>query len=137
MGVRAVVEPGGGPHTERHRAPDALHTADQALPITRRRVPKRHEVLNLADSLFGEESGDEHIRVGKVELSRPGGDRSRECKEATLTGVQQGAEDARRVESGAAEPIDGPVRPDEGDAMEIPDEAVVGDRQVLTGRALD
>ena len=67
---------------------------------------------------------------GKVELSRPGGDRSRERKEAALIGVQEGAEDARRVEGGAAEPIDGPVRPDQGDAVEIPDEAVVGDRQV-------
>jgi hypothetical protein len=43
------------------------------LPIARRRVAQWHEILNLANSLFGEESGDEHIRVGKVELSRPGG----------------------------------------------------------------
>ena len=132
VGLRAVVEPGGRPHTERHRAPYALHAADQALRITGRRVPQRHEVLNLADSLFGEESGDEHIRVGKVELPRPGGDRRRESKEASLTGVEEGAEDTRRVEGRAAKPIDGPVGPDEGHAVKIPHEAVVSDRQVLT-----
>ena len=128
MAVRAVVEPRGGADTERHRAPDALNPADQTLPATRRRVPYGHEVLNLAHSVIGEESRDEHIRVGKVELSCPGGNAGLECKEAAFPGVQQRAEDARRVEGGTAEPIDGPVRPDKGDAMEISDEAVLGDR---------
>src|SRR6202035_4817483 len=84
------------------------------------------------DSLFGEESGDEHIGVGKVELSRPGGDRSREGKEASLTGVEERAEDARRVEGRAAKPINGPVGPDEGHAVQIPHQAMVGDRQAVT-----
>ncbi len=39
MGVGAVVEPGCGPHAEGHRAPYALHPADQALWTTCRRVP--------------------------------------------------------------------------------------------------
>ena len=51
-----------------------------------------------------------------------------------MTGVQERAEDARRVEGGTAEPIDGPVRSDEGDAMQVPDESVFGDRQILIGQ---
>ena len=68
-------------------------------------------------------------------LGAPGGNGSRECKHATLIGVEEGTEDARRVESRGAKPIDGPVGPDERDAVEIPDEPVVGDRQVLSDQS--
>jgi hypothetical protein len=48
-----------------------------------------------------------------------------------VVGVEDAAEDARRVERRAAVPIDRAGGADQRDGVEIADEPVLGDRQIL------
>ncbi len=53
-----------------------------------------------------------------------------------MVGVQDRAEDARRVEARAAVPVDRPVGADERDRVQVADQPVLGDGQVLLGLQL-
>ena len=92
----------------------------------------RHEVLDLADACRREETGDEDVRVREVELfRRPVVQRRSDPVEAAAVLVEDRAEHARRVEARAAVPVDPSVRADQRDAVQIADDAVLGDRQVI------
>jgi hypothetical protein len=45
--------------------------------------------------------------------------------------VQQGAEDAGRVEAGGAEPVDGAVGADQRRRLQVSDQTVIGNQRVL------
>jgi hypothetical protein len=49
---------------------------------------------------------------------------------APAAGVEDRCEDARRVEAGAAVPVDRAISPDQSDAMQVSDQTVVGDRKI-------
>jgi hypothetical protein len=109
VAVDAVVEARLAGEPEAHRAPDGDDAADQTLPL----LADAHEVLHLGDALGGEEAGDEDVRVREVELLRRRLPDRRQAEGAAALGVEDGREDAGRVEVGPAEPVDRPVRADE------------------------
>ena len=49
---------------------------------------------------------------------------------APAAGVEDRCEDARRVEAWAAVPVDRAISPDQSNAMQVPDQTVVGDRKI-------
>lgn len=49
---------------------------------------------------------------------------------APAAGVENRCEDARRVEAGAALPVDRAISPDQSNAMQVSDQTVVGDRKI-------
>ena len=96
---------------EPHPPAHAQHAANQPVPVrSAHEFPDRHEILDLADAMRGEEPGDQHVGVREVQLlvlplavGRP----QREV--AAAFGVEQRGEHARRVEPRGAVPVDRPV----------------------------
>jgi hypothetical protein len=131
--VTGVVEAGLQVHLEAHLATHAHDTPDDALPVGPIEVlADGHEVLYLADSVLREEPGDQDVGVREVELLRRAvGVERCDPPVAALRLVEDRAEHARRVEPGAAVPVDGPFRAHEGDRVQVPDQSVLGDRQVV------
>ena len=135
MVVACVVEAGLQLRAEPHLAAHAERTANQPMPVLRSAGLDRHEVLHLGDAVRRQEAGDQHVRIREVELLRRTvlDDRRDAVVAAALT-VEDRAEHARRVEARAAVPVDPSVRADERDAVQIADDAVLGDRQVIRQR---
>jgi hypothetical protein len=126
----AVVEAGLDLDPEAHVAPDAEHAPDEPLPRRSRRR-HRHEVLDLPDARLRQEPGDQDVRVREVELLyRRGTPHRCDPVVAAPVAVEDRAEDARRVEPGAAVPVDRPVGADERDRPQVADHPVLGNRQV-------
>ena len=126
----AVVEPGPALEHERHLAAHRDHPAQELAAVLRVAVD-RHEVLHLAHAVGRQEARDEDVRVREVELLRGVlGVRRRDPVEAALFGVEDRREDARGVESLGAVPVDRPVGADQGNGVEIADDAVLGDGKV-------
>src|SRR6266545_2882333 len=136
--VPGVVEPGLQVDAEANRSADTHETPDQLVAVTlRARSCDGHESLELPHAPRREETRYEDIRVREVELlRRPILLAWRNPVVPSFLLVEDRREDARRVEGGAAVPIDRPVCPDEGHRVEIPDDPVVADRQVVLHVAL-
>ena len=136
-GVRLapVIEPRRNRHAELHGAAHAGDpTDDPRAMVGIVRARDRHEVLDLGDAVLAQEAGDEHVGVGEVELPR--GDLSVDGFHGPGTaaaGVEQRTEHTRRVEPRTAEPVDPPVDSHDGRGTQVPDDTVVGDRQIVTG----
>jgi hypothetical protein len=96
------------------------------------RLGDRHEALHLAYALLAQEARDEDVRVREVELPRRPvlGDRC-DAIVAALLLVEDRGEDARRVERGAAVPVDVPIGARERDRVQVAHDPVLGDRQVV------
>jgi hypothetical protein len=137
MPVAPVVEARLDLDAEGQLASHAEHTPDQPVPEhAAGRVVDRHEVLHLADAALGEEAGDQDIGVREVELlGRPAVCRRGDPVVAAATPVEDRAEHARRVEVGAAVPVDRPVRADQRGRVQVADDPVLGDRQIARERA--
>ena len=150
-----VVERRRALHAQAKRAPHAEHATDQAVPLPFGRTRlDRHEVLHLADAVGVEEARDQDVRVREVQLLvvapplaiRAGDDASQhrclrahdldrcDAEEAAAVCVEQGGEDARRVEARAAVPVDRAVDGHQRDRVQITDDAVLGDRRVAHAR---
>src|SRR5262249_50036533 len=89
-----------------------------------------------ADAIRRQEARHEDVRVRQVKLPAPrvgadGGD----AAETAAPVVEDGSEDAGRVEVGQAEPVDRAVEPDEGRGVEVADDRVVLDGQIAHVRA--
>lgn len=131
MRFGAVAEARGDPCPEREGSADADHSPDQPVPgRLARLVDHGHEVLDLRHPVRGEEARDQHVRVGEVELPGAGRDLGGQLERPAPLGVEDGPEDAGRIEARAAVPVDGAVRADQGGRTEIADQAVLGDRYV-------
>jgi hypothetical protein len=120
-----VVEARRDVDGEVHLPAHGEHAADQAMAL------RRHEVMHLPDSVSHQEPRHEDVSIGQVELLRApavpfGGD----SEAAPAVGVEDGPEHARRVEAGAAVPVDRAVGADERDRVQVADQAVLRDRQV-------
>ena len=61
----SVVEPGRDVDREPHPTPDTAHHPNQPVRVGGRFACDRHEVDHLADRGVGEETGDQHRRVGR------------------------------------------------------------------------
>ena len=128
--LAAVVEARPALELELHLAAYRDHLADEPAHVVRVAVDG-HEVVHLADAVRRQEPGDEHVRVGEVELAhRVAVVHRRDPVEAALLGVEDRREHAGRVEARTAEPVDRAVGADERHAVEVADHAVLGDGQV-------
>src|SRR5262249_20349018 len=75
----------------------------------------------------------EHVGVGEIELLVRGAPEERCDLEAAATlGVDEGRENRRGIEGRQAEEIDGSVHADQGDRVEVADDAVLPDGCVTT-----
>ena len=127
----AVVEPRLDLDREPHDAPHDADVAYQPVPVGRRPVHDRHEVVHLAHPVRGQEPGDQDRRVGQVQL--PGHvvvPVRRDLVEAAPVGVQQRREHAGRVEPGNAEPVERAVAGHQRRRLQVADQPVVGDVRV-------
>ena len=98
--LAAVVEARLDLDAEAHLAAHADHPPDEPVPVRSRAVVDRHEVLDLADAVLVEEARDQDVRVREVELlRRPALGRRARSEVAAALGVEDRAEDARRVEA--------------------------------------
>jgi hypothetical protein len=131
-----IVEARGDVDDEAHLPAHGEHPADYPVAVHRLAGTGRgHEVLHLPHSVRHQESRDQDVGVGEVELLRaPALAVGRDTEQAPVVGVEDRREDARRVEARAAVPVDRPVGPDERDGVQVADQAVLGDRQVARPR---
>jgi hypothetical protein len=93
-----------------------------------------HEVRDLGDPFRVEEAGEQHVRVGEIELfaRRPVED-GRDLEAASPLGIEKSGEDGGGVELGEAEEVDGGVHPHQRHRVQIPDEPVLGQGCVAIG----
>jgi hypothetical protein len=127
----AVVEPGLQVQHELHGSARHPQLPHQPVPVGGLTLDDRHEVLHLADAVGGHEPGDEHRVVREVQLLGNVVVAVRSDPEvATLVGIQQGREHARRIEPRAAEPVHCAVGGDQGSGLQITYESVGGDVRI-------
>src|SRR5215469_3233293 len=137
MRLPGVVEPGSDLGPEGDRSAYAHCAPDQAVPAGLAGVASdRHEVLDFANALVGEEPGDQHVGVGEVELLGLRGRVGGQFERPAPVRIEDRGEHAGGVEARAAVPVDGAVRANQGDAMQVANQSVVGDRQVASARLL-
>ena len=135
--VAAVVEPGLAVHLELHRAAHHLHHADQAVGVGRLGAGDRHEVEHLTDTVGAEEPGDQDAGARQVQLRADMvGAHRRDPEVSALVLVQQRREDARRVETRRAEPVDRTVVSHQRGSLQIADQAMCLNRRVTTHKRL-
>ena len=86
---------------------------------------KGHRIDDPRDAALGVEGRLQHVCSGQVaRLGAIGDGRTqREC--ATPVRVEQGRENAGRVEIRQAQPVDGPICGDQGDGAPVPDRSVI------------
>jgi hypothetical protein len=130
-GARIVVAR-GGVDDETHPTAHNNDSAGDAMGMCGRTAPRHgHEVLHLPDAIGHQEACDEDVGVGEVELlGGPAVAVGRDPEQTPVGGVEDRREDARRVESRGAVPIDRPVGADERDGVQVADQAMLGDRKV-------
>ena len=127
--VAGIVERGQAVRPEVELTADAVHPPHEPLLIA-----DRHEVDEFGDPRRTQKTGDEHVRVGPVELLGVDALPGRPDLETPAFGVVQNrAEHARRVEVRQAEPVERAVLADEGGGPQVADDAVVFDRLVGHG----
>src|SRR5690349_2086504 len=118
--LAAVIEPRLDLRLEQHRPPNADETANQRMRRVRPRVRDRHEVLDLADSLGAEETSDQDVRVREVQLlAGPTRARWRDLPAAPVPPIEDGTEDARRIEVRTAVPVDRALHPHKCRRMQV------------------
>src|SRR5690348_16137672 len=102
-------------HAKRNRAADRLgepnHLSGWLLRLAACFAADRHEVDRLRHPLIGEKSRDQDIRIGEVELADRALDGRRHRPEPALSIVEDRREDAGRIESRQAAPVDRAIFP--------------------------
>ena len=122
-----VVEGGTALQAKGQPAADDADPPDQ-LVRHRADATDRHVILDLAHAVVVQEAGDEDVGVRPVELLVPEVVAGRgDAEAAALSVVQDGGEDAGRIEVRQAEPVDGAVHPHQRRRAQVADDAVVLD----------
>src|ERR1044071_4866644 len=113
MLIAGVIERRLADHAERERATDHAHTPNQLMfTVPGGRLVDGHKIGYFADPVRRQETGNENVGVRPIELLvRDVVSAGADLKAAGFLVVEQGAEDAGRVEGWKAEPVDGAVHP--------------------------
>jgi hypothetical protein len=118
--ITPIVETRLAIKPEPHRAAHDPHHPDQAVSVSGRGTGDRHEVDDLAHTVGTQEAGEQDRCSGKVQLLRHiAGALRDDLKVTALLPVEQGGEDAGRVETRSAEPVDRAVRRDQRRGLQI------------------
>ena len=120
-----VVERRAAADRDRQASADHPHAADQ---LVARRVGDGHEVVHLGHAVGVQESGDQNVGLGPVELLVSHALQGRrELKPPALGVVEDRREHAGAVEPRQAEPVDRPVQADQGGRLQVAEQGVVLD----------
>src|SRR4029077_635345 len=121
-----IIEGRMAPHPKGHRPSRDSDAPNQLiLPGRFARQTYRHEIFKFADTVRREKAGEQHVGSRPIELLRPDTILAgRVLEPASLLVVQDGGEDARRIERWDAEPLDGAADADEGRRPHVADDAV-------------
>ena len=131
VGRTGVVEAGCAPDPIPDLAPNGLDPAHDAARVLA--GVHRHEVGDLPHALGGQESGEQEVGVGQVQLLVPRLIEVGRDREATaLVGVEQAREHRGRIEVGQTEEVDRPVERHQRGRLEVADDGVRLDRGVPT-----
>jgi hypothetical protein len=132
VGRAAIVEARLAFDNERHLPPDHTHYSHQPMPVGRpARLGDGHEVQQLPDSVWTHEPGQQDRALRQIELAGDVALVSRSDPEvAALLAVEQRREDARRVESRQAQPIDLALGTDQRCRMQVADQTMISDRRI-------
>ena len=92
-----------------------------------------HEIGDFGDAIFGEETGEQHVGVGHVELLVAGIPEQADAslKLPPFAPVQQRGKNGRGIEVGEAHEIDGPIDAHQGDGVQIANNTIIGDGLVM------
>jgi hypothetical protein len=127
----AVVEAGLQLQLELHTAAGDPQLAHQPVPVGWLALDDGHEVRHLADAVRCQEPGDQHRGFREVQLlGHVVSVHRRDLEVAATIGVQQGGEYARRIESGAAEPIHRAIGSHQRCRLQVTDEPVLTDVRI-------
>ena len=122
-----VVEGGAALHVKRDAAADDADSPDQFLRH-RAGAADRHVILDLTHAVVVQKARDEDVGVRPVELLVPEIVAGRGNPEApALLVVQDGGEDARRIEVRQTQPVDGAIHPHQRRRAHVADDAVILD----------
>jgi hypothetical protein len=130
MPIAAIIEPGAAAQLVFYFSPDSSDPAQQFFAIVD--IDQyRHQVCDLSYSFRGEEAGQQDIGIGQVKLFglhlfELGGD----GKVAPFVFVQQGGEDAGRVEFRETHKVDGAIESHEGYCTKISYNTIILNRLV-------
>ena len=135
MLLPAVVEPGTALDAESQcSAHDREEAHEPRLVVLLFGGEDRHEVGQLPDTVFGQETGDQHVGLWPVKLFVVDALADRgDLEVAPFVVVENTSEDAGGVEPWEAEPVDRPVDANKRDRPHVSDYAVVLDRPVSQG----
>ena len=132
----AVVEPRRTGGAKANLSPHALHAAHHAMRIFHRL--DGHEVRDFSNSVGGQKTGEQDIRVRQIELAMLGVLQLRcDPKTAAAFGIEQRGEEGGRVEVREAQKVDRPIQRDQRDGVQIADHAVVLDGLRFHGRTVE
>jgi hypothetical protein len=132
VGSASEVEAGRTLEPKPHLAPDDPHQPDQLVSIGGLPPDDRHEVDHFPDAGRGHEPRYQNSGVRDVELPDDNGIQrlGSDLKSAAPLCVEERCEDAGRVETRAAIPVDTAARAHEGRCLQIADHAVMSDQRV-------
>ena len=128
----SVIESRRALEVKFHVASDRADHSHDAMPVRHLfRFLYRHEIFDLSDAGLGHEPRDEDRGVGQIELAHHSAAIFwRNLEVAAFLVVKQGGKDAGRVESRAAEPVDGAALRDQRCRLQVSDHAMGFDRRV-------
>jgi hypothetical protein len=137
VGAAGVVEGGEAIELEVDRATDGADDADDFVDLFGADgdafLVDGHEVNDLADALAAEEARHEDVGFGQVHLAVGPGVDGGDAEVAAAFGVEDGGEEAGGIEAGQAAPVDRSIHGDEGDGVEVADDAAGFDGTVGQG----
>jgi hypothetical protein len=119
-----VVEGGSALDVEGHPAPYDPDVTDEPVTLTPL-SEDGHEIHDLGHSLRGEEPGEQHVGVRQIQLVTVGVLHRAQIEASAPLVVEDGAENARRVEGRQTQPVYRPVSPDERRCVKIPHDPMV------------
>ena len=125
-GVRraGVVEARIAPHPETYLATDGLRATHEVVRDAG--VLHRHEVRDLGHAAVRQEPGEQHIRVGQVQLPvHRVVELRRDLEAAAAIGVEESRKHRGGVKRREAEEVDRPVLAYQRDCVKVADDAVV------------
>ena len=89
-----------------------------------------HEIGDLGDTVVAEEARDQDVGFRKVELFTARLADQADLEEPALGVIEESGKNARRVKPRQTAPIDGTIHADQGNRMQVTDDAVVFNRFV-------
>ena len=127
---RGVTEARLDPPAQGHPAGQAFDTSGELANRAQSDPGKRHRIGHAHGSARGHERGLKHVGPGQVPAPRVERDVGAQLEIATAVGVEEGGEDAGRVEVRQAQPVDATIARDQRDGSAIADHGIVPDRRV-------